>query len=109
MELLIGLTFVLVAGLLQGSFVLPMTLTREWKWEHTWATFALLGMLVFNWVIGASVLPNLPEAIRATPPGDIQALLFFGACWGAGAILFGLGMEKLGMAVGYPVIMGLIL
>jgi L-rhamnose-H+ transport protein len=29
--------------------------------------------------------------------------------WGVGAILFGLGMEKLGMAVGYPVIMGLIL
>jgi len=36
-------------------------------------------------------------------------LLMLGACWGVGAILFGLGMEKLGLAVGYPVIMGLIL
>jgi L-rhamnose-H+ transport protein len=28
--------------------------------------------------------------------------------WGAGAVLFGLGMDRLGMALGYPVIMGLI-
>jgi len=109
MELLIGLTLVFLAGLCQGSFVLPMTLTREWKWEHSWAAFSLLGMLVFNWVIGASVIPHLLEAIRATPPGNLQALVLFGAGWGVGAILFGLGMEKLGMAVGYPVIMGLIL
>jgi L-rhamnose-H+ transport protein len=109
MDLLIGLTLVLVAALCQGSFVLPMTLTREWRWEHSWAAFSLLGMLVFNWLIGAAVIPHLPDAIRAAPVRDVEALLIFGACWGAGAILFGLGMEKLGMAVGYPVIMGLIL
>lgn len=109
MELFIGLALVLIAGLCQGSFVLPMTLTREWKWEHTWAGFSLLGMLVFNWAIGASVLPDLPEVIRTTPTGDIVALLLFGTCWGVGAILFGMGMDRLGMAVGYPVIMGLIL
>jgi L-rhamnose-H+ transport protein len=28
--------------------------------------------------------------------------------WGIGAVLFGLGMDKLGMALGYPIIMGLI-
>lgn len=109
MKLIIGLTFVLIAGLLQGSFVLPMTLTREWKWEHTWAVFSLLGMLGFNWLIGVAVIPHLPDALRQTPARDIQMLLLFGGCWGVGAILFGLGMEKLGMAVGYPVIMGLIL
>ena len=43
-----------IAGLFQGSFVLPMTLTREWKWEHTWAAFSLLGMLVFNWLIAGT-------------------------------------------------------
>jgi len=31
-----------------------------------------------------------------------------GLGWGAGAILFGLGMDRLGMSLGYPIIMGLI-
>ncbi len=109
MRLVIGLAFVLLAGVFQGSFILPMTLTRKWEWEHSWAVFSLLGMLVFNWAIGAAVLPGLPAAIRMTDPAGIYALLLFGACWGVGAILFGLGMKRLGMAVGYPVIMGLIL
>jgi L-rhamnose-H+ transport protein len=109
MEVTIGLTLVAIAGILQGSFVLPMTMTRAWKWEHTWAAFSFLGMLVFNWCIGLAVLPNLVEAIVTTPSRDILVLVLLGAGWGAGAILFGLGMEKLGMAVGYPVIMGLIL
>jgi L-rhamnose-H+ transport protein len=35
-------------------------------------------------------------------------LALFGAGWGVGAVLFGLGMDRLGMALGYPIIMGLI-
>jgi L-rhamnose-H+ transport protein len=35
-------------------------------------------------------------------------LILFGAGWGIGAVLFGLGMDRLGMALGYPIIMGLI-
>jgi hypothetical protein len=48
MPLLPGFLLVLLAGLLQGTFILPMTLVRKWSWEHTWATFSLLGMIVFK-------------------------------------------------------------
>jgi L-rhamnose-H+ transport protein len=109
MSLFSGLMLVLAAGLLQGTFILPMTLTRQWKWEHNWAVFSLLGMLVFNWVIAIQVLPNLAAVYRETPVQDLEMLLLFGALWGIGAILFGIGMERLGMALGYPIIMGLIL
>jgi L-rhamnose-H+ transport protein len=109
MSLIGGLVLVLLAGILQGSFILPTTLTRHWKWEHNWAMFSLLGMLGFNWLIAGLVLPDLGAAYRNTPMGDLKALLLFGALWGAGAILFGMGMERLGMALGYPIIMGLIL
>ncbi len=109
MTLFAGLLLVLAAGILQGTFILPMTLTRQWKWEHNWAIFSLLGMLVFNWLIATQVLPDLPATYRNTPARDLQVLLLFGALWGVGAILFGMGMDRLGMALGYPIIMGLIL
>jgi L-rhamnose-H+ transport protein len=108
MALLTGFLLVLLAGVLQGTFVLPMTLVRGWKWEHTWATFSLLGMLVFNWLVVVALVPNIFAVYAAAPGRDLAILALFGAGWGLGAVLFGLGMEKLGMALGYPIIMGLI-
>src|SRR5579864_349484 len=108
MSLLAGFLFVLFAGLLQGTFVLPMTMVRRWSWEHTWATFSFLGMFVFNWIITSCLIPNIATVYAATPSRDLGILMLFGAGWGVGAILFGLGMARLGMALGYPIIMGLI-
>ncbi len=108
MPLLIGFLLVLLAALLQGTFVLPMTLVRQWGWEHTWATFSLLGMFVFNWLITLLLVPNIFVVYAASPAKDLAVLALFGLGWGVGAVLFGLGMERLGMALGYPIIMGLI-
>jgi hypothetical protein len=75
---------VLLAALLQGSFVLPMTLVRQWSWEHTWATFSLLGMLVFNWVITVLFIPNIFAVYAASPARDLMLLALFGLAgeWG---------------------------
>jgi L-rhamnose-H+ transport protein len=108
MPFLTGLLLVLLAGLLQGTFVLPMTLVKRWSWEHTWATFSVLGMFVFNWALTILFVPSALRVYAVSPAKDLATLALFGAGWGVGAILFGLGMEKLGMALGYPIIMGLI-
>ncbi len=108
-EFLSGLLLVVLAGVMQGTFILPMTLTRKWAWEHNWLVFSLLGMLLLNWLLAVFFIPDIAAVYWATPAADLWALLLFGGLWGAGAILFGLGMERLGMALGYPVIMGLIL
>ena len=108
MPLLIGFLLVLLAALLQGTFVLPMTLVRQWSWEHTWAAFSLLGMFVFNWIITFLLVPNIFAVYSASPVKDLAVLALFGLGWGVGAVLFGLGMERLSMALGYPIIMGLI-
>jgi L-rhamnose-H+ transport protein len=108
MPLLIGFLLVLLAGLLQGSFILPMTLVKRWSWEHTWETFSFLGMFAFNWIITLLLVPNIFAIYAASPQRDLMVLALFGMGWGVGAVLFGMGMDRLGMALGYPVIMGLI-
>ena len=108
MSLFTGFVLVLLAGLLQGTFVLPMTMVRRWSWAHTWATFSLLGMFVFNWIITLLFVPNIFAVYAASPLRDLVILALFGMGWGVGAVLFGLGMDRLGMALGYPIIMGLI-
>ena len=108
MDIASGFLLVLAAGVLQGTFVLPMTLTRQWEWEHTWATFSFFGMLLFNGVLALVSLGDLPAIYSAVPVRDLMVLGIFGAGWGIGAVLFGVGMDRLGMALGYPIIMGLI-
>src|ERR1700733_8055357 len=108
MQILVGFLLVLLAAFLQGTFVLPMTMVKGWSWEHTWATFSLLGMFVFNWIIIVLLVPNIFAVYAAAPGHDLAVLALFGTGWGLGAVLFGLGMERLGMALGYPIIMGLI-
>lgn len=108
MDIFFGLLSVIVAGVFQGSFILPMTLTRRWRWEHTWAAFSLFGMLLFNGMITWAVSPHVLQMYSAAAPSFIFKLALMGAGWGVGAILFGLGMDQLGMALGYPIIMGLV-
>jgi len=108
MQLFLGFLLVLLAALLQGTFVLPMTMVKSWSWEHTWATFSLLGMFLLNWIIVLLLVPNIFAVYATSPARDLAVLVLFGMGWGLGAVLFGLGMDKLGMALGYPIIMGLI-
>jgi L-rhamnose-H+ transport protein len=108
MTIALGLAVVLFAGILQGTFILPMNYTRDWKWEHNWFVFSLLGMLVLNAAIGFATIPALLSIYAATPQSTLLLLSALGLGWGVGAILFGLGMERLGMSLGYPIIMGLI-
>jgi L-rhamnose-H+ transport protein len=65
-------------------------------------------MFVFNWIITLVMVPEIFKVYTTSPPRDLGILALFGLGWGVGAVLFGLGMDKLGMALGYPIIMGLI-
>jgi L-rhamnose-H+ transport protein len=102
-----GIVLVIVAAILQGVFLLPMTRARGWKWEHVWLAFSLTGMIILNWVVALILLPR-PDLIYASAPRrELAILAGFGLAWGGGAVLFGLGMEMLGLTLGYPLIMGL--
>lgn len=103
-----GLLLVLVAGIFQGVFLLPMDRTRGWRWEQSWLAFSFFGMILFNWLFTAISIPQAMDIYRAAPTSDLALLLLFGLGWGLGAVLFGLGMARLGLALGYPIIMGLI-
>lgn len=107
MNITAGLLIVTVAGFLQGSFFLPMTYTKKWDWAHKWFAFSLLGMLVLNWIIALGSISNLSGIIAQIPSSLLLVVMLFGLAWGIGAILFGKGMDILGMALGYPIIMGI--
>jgi L-rhamnose-H+ transport protein len=102
-----GISLVILAAVLQGIFLLPMSRTRQWAWEHIWMAFSLAGMLICNWVLTLICLPTPMMIYAAVPWQELAVLAGFGLAWGVGAVLFGLGMDLLGLTLGYPLIMGL--
>jgi L-rhamnose-H+ transport protein len=107
MEQSIGILIVISAGIFQGSFILPMTLVKQWKWENTWLVFSFAGMILLNFILANFFIKELFQVYASVQLKDIVLLALFGLGWGIGAVLFGIGMDKLGMALGYPIIMGL--
>ena len=100
--MIVGVSLILIAAILQGIFLLPMSRARDWAWEHVWLAFSLFGMLLCNWLLTLLVLPNPLAIFAGVPRREILILAGFGLAWGAGAVLFGMAMDMLGLALGYP-------
>lgn len=103
----IGLLLTLVAGLLSGSSMLPMKFARRWPWENTWLVFTVVSLAILPWALALTLLPNVFAVYAALPSGAFVAPLVFGFGWGIAQVLFGLSIARLGMALGYAIIVGL--
>jgi len=101
-----GFVFVIIAGTLAGSFYVPSTFTRKWEWEHTWLVYSFSAMFVFNWIFVFLSIPGIFTVYETAPLKDLILLIVFGSLWGIGAILFGIAMDKVGMALAYPIVLG---
>jgi len=103
-----GYALVIAAGILQGAFILPMKLTKKWDWENTWFVYALTGFLIFPWLFLLLTIPHPATVLTTTSLRSLLLVEGFGLGWGIGATTFGLGVRRLGMALGYTIIIGLV-
>lgn len=107
--LYLGLLIVIIAALFQGSFAMPMSYARSWKFENSWMMFSLLGMVTFNLLVALLTVPGLFMVIGTATFGELAPSLVFGILWGLGAITFGLGISSVGLALGYATVLGTVL
>jgi L-rhamnose-H+ transport protein len=102
-----GLAAVVLAGVLQGLFAVPMKYAPRWNYEHIWLIFSLVGMVVLPWMLTVATVPHVIEVYSLTPMPVLVRIAGFGLCWGIGSALAGLGMNLLGIGLGMAIILGL--
>src|SRR6202795_4303960 len=105
--LLWGIGMVTLAGILQGSFAAPMKRMPAWRWENTWLLFALSGLIIFPWIVNFATVPNVASVYAGASPSTLIKVFLFGLLWGGGATLFGLAINRVGMALGFALILGI--
>jgi L-rhamnose-H+ transport protein len=97
-----------LGGVLQGSFALPMKrMTSRWKWENTWLIYSFIGLIVFPSALAFWAIPSLGDVFGTVPISAVALVALFGFGWGLGSTLFGLGISRIGMALGFAIILGL--
>jgi len=103
-----GIAGVLLGGLLNGGWILLMKRLRAWQWENSWLVYSVVGLIIVPWMVAFATVPQLGEIYRSTSWATLAKVVVFGFGWGIGSVLFGLGVSRLGLAVGYGLILGLI-
>jgi L-rhamnose-H+ transport protein len=106
-ELWIGVGAVILAGLLQGIFAVPMKYAPRWNYENVWLVFCLSGMIVLPWLLAAATVPHTSQVYALSSAKTLLSIAGFGLCWGLGATLTGVGLTLLGIGLGMAIILGL--
>jgi L-rhamnose-H+ transport protein len=103
----LGFLFVLTAGILNGSFALPLKFTPRWAWENTWLIWAILGMAVLPTFLTLGTVPHLETAYLTIGGWFLLALVMLGLLIGFSMVLAGLAVDLIGIALTFSIAPGL--
>jgi L-rhamnose-H+ transport protein len=101
-----GILLTLVAGVMNGSFPLPMKYMRKWAWENIWAVWSLVALLIVPWTLAILTVPHLAEVYAGAGAQTLWRAVLFGSLWGVAGFLFGLSVEMVGMSLTFAVVNG---
>ncbi len=100
-------TGILLAGLLNGSFAVPLKTARVWKFDHIWAVHSLLAMVFFPWATVIVGVPDWRAILSAVSGMGWLGLIGWGVLFGVASLLYGVAVDLLGIALGFSIQLGL--
>lgn len=98
---------VVAGGVLHGSFALPMKKMSAWKWENTWLVYSISGLVALPLLLAWLTVPSFLEAVAAASPATLALIVACGVGWGAGSTLFGVAIDRVGMALTFAIVLGI--
>ena len=102
-----GIVLTLLAGSLSGNCMLPVKFVKHWRWENIWLVFSVVSLVLLPWLLALILVDGLFNIYRNMPLQAFIVPLAFGAGWGIAQIIFGISVRRLGMGLGYAIIVGL--
>lgn len=100
-------TGVVIAGLLNGSFAVPIKTARTWKFNHIWAVHSVLAMVILPWMVAMVTVPHWASILASAPLHGWLTLVALGLLFGVGSLLYGVAVDLLGIALGFAIQLGL--
>lgn len=102
-----GILPLILAGVMNGSFTLPMKFTRKWAWENTWLAWTIFALGILPPVATWLTVPALGAVYSQAGARPIAIAASCGAGWGVAQVFFGLAVDAVGIALAFSVILGI--
>jgi L-rhamnose-H+ transport protein len=101
-----GFLLIVLGGAMQGTYYLGLKYVAPWKWENIWSVYAVFSLLLLPVALAAATVPSLREVFFQSPSAALWGVFLYGAGWGIGSTLSGLGVARLGLAMGVAILLG---
>jgi L-rhamnose-H+ transport protein len=102
-----GIALLVIAGIMNASFTLPMKFTRKWAWENTWAIWSVYALLIMPALIAFITVPHLGDVYSQAGTRNVVLVAVCGFAWGIAQVLFGLAVDAIGIALAFAIVLGL--
>jgi len=102
-----ALFLIISAGLMMGSFVVPMKVMPHWDFENTWLLFCFMALVILPSLVAVLTVPHLGQVLLTSPTRSLFLTTLCGLGYGCGSVLFGLGVRELGIGLTYSIVSGL--
>lgn len=102
-----GIVLLIIAGVMNASFTVPMKYTKKWAWENTWAVWSLYALLIFPALVAYITVPHLGSVYTMAGTRNVVLVAVCGFAWGIAQVLFGLSIDAIGIALAFAIVLGL--
>lgn len=101
-----GIATLIVAGITNASFTVPMKYARKWAWENVWLVWTVFALIVLPFAVSVVTIPNLSVVYRSATLHTILEVCGFGAGWGVAQVFFGLAVDMIGITLAFSIVLG---
>lgn len=102
-----GIALALLGGILVGNCMSPLGRIKGWRWECTWLVFSFVSLILVPAALSLYLVPDWPMLYWGLSLRDLYPSFAFGFGWGVAQVLFGVAVLRLGMALGFTLVVGL--
>jgi L-rhamnose-H+ transport protein len=102
-----GISLLVVAGVMNAAFAIPMKFTKKWAWENTWGVFSVYALLLMPVTVAYLTVPRLGEVYAVAGTRNVLLVAACGLAWGVAQVLFGLAVDAIGIALAFAIVLGL--
>lgn len=102
----IGIAILVLAGVANASFTMPMKYARKWAWENIWLAWTLFALILMPIAVALVTVPHLAMIYRSAPAKILLEVCGFGFGWGIAQVSFGIAVDIIGIALTFSIVLG---